>query len=751
MDSDVSRQLGDDDAVDRLRRLAKRTPMAAISSIQRGWEQGKVPINEDVLKIYFKAVGDIKRFDHINITALLALLQKSNEIGSADVIAELKKNGISLASPSLVGGSVAGGSSSDPIYVASISSKTWKQKAVSGVFWLAGTFLFFSFVGAMLDEKGAIGGGMGRGILGVGGSSPRQAETSDKTFDDVVGVDEAKGELQEIVLYLKDPKRFTRLGGKLPKGVLLTGPPGTGKTLLARAIAGEANVPFFFASGSEFDEMYVGVGARRIRDLFEAAKAKAPCIIFIDEIDAIGGSRHLKEHSALKMTLNQLLVDMDGFEQNNGVIVIGATNLADSLDSALVRPGRFDKHIHVAMPDVGGRKAILELYGKKIPMSTDVNLEQIARGTPGFSGAELSNLVNQAALKASVDGLKEVTMTALEYAKDKIMMGSERKSAIISLDTMKMTAFHEAGHALVALKTEGADPIHKATIMPRGGALGMVMQLPDGDQTSMSKKEMLARLDVCMGGRVAEELIFGADNVTSGASNDIMQATKLAKRMVMQFGLSDKVGPVFVDEKAKFSAETQRKVDEEVNALLQNSFKRAKKVLETYRHELDIVAGGLMQYESLSGGEIVDLINGVAPNTTGTRSQKPSRELQVIPPRKDQGGANSAAAGKTSTTATGKVPSATSTVASIAVPAKAIGKVVTSATSAVASSVSASAKVPSATTSSALPASVKVVPSATSSAVSANAVPATTATAATATAAATVDQTVNSKLGPPKK
>jgi len=352
----------------------------------------------------------------------------------------------------------------------------------------------------------------------------------------------------------------------------------------------------------------------------------------------------------LKMTLNQLLVDMDGFEQNNGVIVIGATNLADSLDSALVRPGRFDKHIHVAMPDVGGRKAILELYGKKVPMAKDVNLEQIARGTPGFSGAELYNLVNQAALKASVDGMKDVGMAALEYAKDKIMMGSERKSAIISLETMKMTAFHEAGHALVALKTDGADPIHKATIMPRGGALGMVMQLPDGDQTSMSKKEMLARLDVCMGGRVAEELIFGAENVTSGASNDIMQATRLAKRMVMQFGLSDKVGPVFVDEKkGKVSAETQRKIDEEVNALLSNSFQRAKKLLTTHRHELDIIAGGLMQYESLSGGEIVDLLNGVSPGSVGgVRSQKPSRDLQTIPPRKDQGGANGTKASNSS-------------------------------------------------------------------------------------------------------
>ena len=282
-------------------------------------------------------------------------------------------------------------------------------------------------------------------------------------------------------------------------------------------------MPFFYTSGSEFEEMYVGVGARRVRDLFEAAKAKSPCIIFIDEIDAIGGSRHLKEQSAMKMTLNQLLVEMDGFEQNNGVIVIAATNFPDSLDSALTRPGRFDKHVDVPPPDIGGRKAILELYAKKIPVSADVDMEQLARGTPGFSGADLYNLVNQAAVKASKDGLKAVGMAAFEYAKDKIMMGAERKSAVISPETMRVTAFHEAGHALVALKTDGCDPIHKATIMPRGRSLGMVMQLPDGDQTSMTRKQMLARLDVCMGGRVAEELVYGAENVTSGASSDIMQ------------------------------------------------------------------------------------------------------------------------------------------------------------------------------------------------------------------------------------
>jgi ATP-dependent metalloprotease len=358
-----------------------------------------------------------------------------------------------------------------------------------------------------------------------------------------------------------------RQGGKLPSGLLLMGAPGTGKTLLARAIAGEAGVPFFYASGSEFEEMYVGVGARRMRDLFEAAKKRSPCIIFIDEIDAVGSSRQLKEQQAMKMTLNQMLVEMDGFEQNQGIIVIGATNYADILDDALTRPGRFDRHVVVPLPDIKGRKQILgtrslsfsrfslmtalifvlphvdflgadvaccdtELYAKKTPLAKDVDLSVLARGTPGMSGAELFNLVNQAALYASVKGETAVNMKAFEYSKDKIMMGAERKTAVISPETARMTAYHEGGHALVALKTAGADPVHKATIMPRGQALGMVMQLPAGDQTSQSRKQMLARLDVCMGGRVAEEMMFGADEVTSGASSDIRQATSLARSMV---------------------------------------------------------------------------------------------------------------------------------------------------------------------------------------------------------------------------
>jgi len=438
-------------------------------------------------------------------------------------------------------------------------------------------------------------------------STVHVAESSEKRFSDVMGCDEAKSELEEVVAYLKDPERFTRLGGKLPSGLLLMGPPGTGKTLLARAIAGEAGVPFFFASGSEFEEMYVGVGARRMRDLFEAAKKRSPCIIFIDEIDAVGSSRQLKEQQAMKMTLNQLLVEMDGFEQNQGIIVIGATNYADVLDDALMRPGRFDRHVTVPLPDVQGRLDILTLYTKKTPLGGDVNLEVLARGTPGMSGASLANLVNMAAIKASVEGLAGVDHAAFEHAKDKIFMGAERTSAVVSKESAKLTAFHEGGHALMAIKTPGADPVHKATIMPRGQALGMVMQLPDGDQTSLSKRQMLARLDVLMGGRVAEELVFGADEVTSGASSDLQQATRLARSMVMHWGFSEEVGVVSVS-KEDASPEQKALIDREVQRLVTQAYERATKLLTTNRQELNKIAYALQEYETLTGTEIHEFV-----------------------------------------------------------------------------------------------------------------------------------------------
>ena len=478
-------------------------------------------------------------------------------------------------------------------------------------------FVVVSAITAVMDEKGMGGRGMGMS----GSKHVQEAEGSDVRFEDVKGVEEAKAELEEIVEYLKNPEKFTRLGGKLPRGLLLTGPPGTGKTLLAKAIAGEAGVPFFFSSGSQFEEVYVGLGAKRVRELFEAAKKKSPAIIFIDEIDAVGGSRKLKDQSALKMTLNELLVQMDGFDENNGVIVIGATNFAESLDEALLRPGRFDKHVTVPLPDVGGRNAILEMYAKKTKISKDVDLSILARGTVGFSGADLYNLMNQAALKASTDGLNSITMSVFEYAKDKIMMGAERKTAVITPKTAKITAFHEAGHALVAVLSEGASPIHKATIMPRGNALGMVTMLPDGDQTSQSLKEMLAFMDVAMGGRVAEELVFGQENVTSGASSDIMSATRTARAMVTKYGFSDAVGIVYHggntgEESA--SGATRAKIDSEVQKLTEASYKRAKELLSKHSKEHHLLAETLLEYETLTGDEVRDIIH---------RRKKPNRPI----------------------------------------------------------------------------------------------------------------------------
>jgi ATP-dependent metalloprotease len=411
-------------------------------------------------------------------------------------------------------------------------------------------------------------------------------------------------------MYLKDPSRFTRLGGKLPRGLLLTGPPGTGKTLLAKAIAGEADVPFFYSSGSQFEEVYVGLGAKRIRELFEAAKKKAPAIIFIDEIDAVGGTRRLKDQSALKMTLNELLVQLDGFDENNGIIVIGATNFVESLDQALLRPGRFDKHVVVPLPDVGGRKEILEMYSSKTKLAPDVDLNVLARGTTGFSGADLNNLINQAALKASVDGLPYITMAVMEYAKDKILMGAERKTAVITKETARCTAYHEAGHALVAVLTEGAMPIHKATIMPRGASLGMVTMLPEGDQTSQSLKEMLASMDVAMGGRVAEELTFGKDAVTSGASSDIRHATNIALSMVTKWGFSEEIGIVFHggENGESASAETRARIDAEVKKLTQEAYVRAKDLLQKHTSEHKLLAETLLEYETLTGDEVRDLV-----------------------------------------------------------------------------------------------------------------------------------------------
>ncbi|CAM6101654.1 unnamed protein product [Calypogeia fissa] len=433
-------------------------------------------------------------------------------------------------------------------------------------------------------------------------------EKNVKTFKDVKGCDEAKSELEEIVEYLRNPAKFTRLGGKLPKGVLLIGPPGTGKTLLAKAIAGEAGVPFFYRAGSEFEEMFVGVGARRVRSLFQAAKKKAPCIVFIDEIDAVGGSRKQWEGHT-KKTLNQLLVEMDGFEPNEGIIVLAATNLPETLDPALTRPGRFDRHVVLTNPDVRGRQEILDLYLQDKPLSDDVDMKSLARGTPGFSGADLANLVNMAAVKAAVDGSDKISSIQLEFAKDKILMGTERKSLTLSDESRKLTAYHESGHAVVAFNTVGANPIHKATIMPRGTALGMVTQLPEKDETSISKMQLLARLDVCMGGRVAEELIFGADQVTSGARSDLQQATALARHMVSECGMSDSVGPIFVDmESQRMSQDTQKSIDAEVVRLLKEAYERVRKLLKKHETDLHSLARALLEQETLNSKQITEIL-----------------------------------------------------------------------------------------------------------------------------------------------
>ena len=446
------------------------------------------------------------------------------------------------------------------------------------------------------------------------------------TFKDVAGIDEAKSELEEIVEFLKDPSKFQRLGGKIPKGALLIGPPGTGKTLLARAIAGEADVPFFTISGSDFVEMFVGVGASRVRDMFDQGKKNAPCIIFIDEIDAVGRHRGAGlggGNDEREQTLNQLLVEMDGFDAAEGVILIAATNRPDVLDPALLRPGRFDRQVVVPNPDIVGRDKILKVHIRKLPLSPDVDIKVVARGTPGFSGADLANLVNEAALMAARRNKRLVTMIEFEDAKDKVMMGSERRSMVMTLKEKELTAYHEAGHALVGIFTPGNDPLHKVTIIPRGRALGVTMNLPERDRYSETKTEMKAKIAMIFGGRVAEELIFGKDNITSGASNDILQATQKARAMVVEWGMSDKLGPlryseneedVFlgrsVTQRKSMSDETAKIIDEEIRLLIENAENHARKVLKKNIKHLHALAKALLEFETLNGDDVLNLIKG---------------------------------------------------------------------------------------------------------------------------------------------
>ena len=479
------------------------------------------------------------------------------------------------------------------------------------------------------------------------------------TFEDVAGVDEAKSDLQEIVEFLRDPQKFQRLGGRIPRGALLVGPPGTGKTLLARAIAGEANVPFFTISGSDFVEMFVGVGASRVRDMFDQAKKNAPCIIFIDEIDAVGRHRGAGlggGNDEREQTLNQLLVEMDGFEANEGIILIAATNRPDVLDPALLRPGRFDRQVVVPNPDVVGREQILKVHVRKVPLAPDVNLKTTARGTPGFSGADLANLVNEAALMAARRNKRMVTQQEFEDAKDKVMMGAERKSLVMTEEEKLLTAYHEGGHAIVALNVKATDPVHKATIIPRGRALGMVMQLPERDKLSMSREQMTSRLAIMMGGRVAEELVFGRQKVTSGAASDIEQATKLARMMVTRWGLSETLGTVAYGEnqdevflgyqvarQQNVSEETSRKIDGEIKRLVEAGYAEAQHILEEKRGDLETLAKALLEFETLTGDEIKDLLAGKRPSRESVIEPTTPRGSAVPPagkprPRPEPGG-----------------------------------------------------------------------------------------------------------------
>jgi cell division protease FtsH len=609
-----------------------------------------------VLLIVFDMVGDnmsTAGYQKPNFSEFLAKVQ-AGEVTDVSIRQ-------SPESGTVVSGHFANGTAfvtNAPSYPALIDKLTANNVQISAVpnesdiggFWgvILSWFPLLLFIGVYIFFMRQMQGGRGGGAMGFGKSKARllNEKTERKMFSDVAGADEAKDELLEVVDFLKDPAKFQKLGGKIPKGCLLVGPPGTGKTLLARAIAGEAGVPFFTISGSDFVEMFVGVGASRVRDMFEQGKKNAPCIIFIDEIDAVGRHRGVGlggGNDEREQTLNQLLVEMDGFESNEGVILIAATNRPDVLDPALLRPGRFDRQIVVPNPDVTGREAILGVHAKKVPMSPDVDLHVIARGTPGFSGADLANLVNEAALLAARRDKKVVTMRELEEAKDKVMMGVERKSMVMSEDEKKMTAYHEGGHAIVSLHCPASDPIHKATIIPRGRALGMVMRLPEADKLSYHRDKMHDDLAVAMGGRVAEEMIFGYNKVSSGASSDIKYATRLARAMVAEWGMSDELGPVLYGSdqeegylgggggRGAIAGTTQARVDAEVKRIVQEAHDRARDILETYRDDLEKLALALLEYETLSGDEIKKIIAGEHLNRESLNASAPKKMRSSLP------------------------------------------------------------------------------------------------------------------------
>ena len=501
---------------------------------------------------------------------------------------------------------------------------TAKPQQSSGILSYMGTILpFLILIGIWIFLMNRMQGGGKGGAMGFGKSKAKllTEKHGRVTFDEVAGIDEAKDDLEEIVEFLRNPQKFSKLGGKIPKGALLVGPPGTGKTLLARAVAGEAGVPFFTISGSDFVEMFVGVGASRVRDMFEQAKKNAPCIVFIDEIDAVGRSRgagYGGGNDEREQTLNQLLVEMDGFESNEGIIIVAATNRPDVLDPALLRPGRFDRQVQVPNPDIKGREQILGVHARQVPLGPDVDLRVIARGTPGFSGADLANLTNEAALMAARVGRRFVTMEDFENAKDKVMMGAERRSMVMTEDEKKLTAYHEAGHAIVGINVPQHDPIHKATIIPRGRALGLVLALPERDQLSVTYTKYKSKIAMAMGGKVAEELTFGPENITSGAASDIQQVTKIARAMVTQFGFSEELGNVDYtpsEQQGMFqpsaaSPETQERIDAEVRKIVDEGYETARRILTEQADAHEYLAQALLEYETLTGDDIRRAIAG---------------------------------------------------------------------------------------------------------------------------------------------
>lgn len=566
-----------------LKQMNKHNPAKVVERV----ECGTYANSEATLREYVKALYKENKLDQVKLGSVLAVGGAAAGAGVGDVsqVVPLKANS----------------GFNTPVRVQLVRSR-WESAIVLGM--IVGVVLFIWYS----EYSATTAGSQVSHMFNVppGHTQIMQVDTS---FEDVKGADEAKQELQEIVEYLRNPDKFTKTGAKLPKGVMMSGPAGTGKTLLARAMAGEAGVPFFYISGASFDEVYVGVGSKRVRQLFNEAANHAPCIVFIDEIDAVGGSREKAANRPKSdSTLQQLLTELDGFTPNQGVVVIAATNVPDTLDPALVRPGRFDRQVVVPLPDVKGRKQIIDLYLTKITVDDDVNSEVIARGTPGFSGADLSQLVNASAIKAAVQNKEKINMRLIEEAKDDILMGRMRKGAFMDEKTREMTAYHEGAHALVAIHTEGADPVHKATIIQRGHALGMVSQLPSGDQLSFSRQQMMARLAVLMAGRAAEDLMYGREGATSGASSDFMQASRLAFKMVTQWGMSDKLGMVYLGD--RISQTTQQLIDDEVRHLVEQQYEYAKNVLVSRKEELDRVAKALLEKETMTGEEIKAVVVG---------------------------------------------------------------------------------------------------------------------------------------------